>query len=78
MNHNHNGRNAIYYFELYKKLQEFEKTEYKKQDSKSVEKVPLKPYILIIDEINRGNISKILGSLSRLLNQAKELEMMRS
>lgn len=65
--------NAIYYFELYKKLQEFEKTEYKKQDSKPVEKVPLKPYILIIDEINRGNISKILGELITLIEPSKRI-----
>lgn len=65
--------NAIYYFELYKKLQEFEKTEYKKQDSKPMEKIPLKPYILIIDEINRGNISKILGELITLLEPSKRI-----
>lgn len=65
--------NAIYYFELYKKLQEFEKTEYKKQDSKPMEKVPLKPYILIIDEINRGNISKILGELITLIEPSKRI-----
>lgn len=65
--------NAIYYFELYKKLQEFEKTEYKKQNSKPVEKVPLKPYILIIDEINRGNISKILGELITLIEPSKRI-----
>lgn len=65
--------NAIYYFELYKKLQEFENTEYKKQDSKPVEKVPLKPYILIIDEINRGNISKILGELITLIEPSKRI-----
>lgn len=65
--------NAIYYFELYKKLQEFEKTEYKKQDSKPMEKIPLKPYILIIDEINRGNISKILGELITLLELSKRI-----
>lgn len=65
--------NAIYYFELYKKLQEFEKTEYKKQNLKPMEKVPLKPYILIIDEINRGNISKILGELITLIELSKRI-----
>lgn len=65
--------NAIYYFELYKKLQEFEKTEYKKQNLKPMEKVPLKPYILIIDEINRGNISKILGELITLIEPSKRI-----
>lgn len=65
--------NAIYYFELYKKLQEFEKTEYKKQDSKPMEKIPLKPYVLIVDEINRGNISKILGELITLIEPSKRI-----
>lgn len=65
--------NAIYYFELYKKLQEFEKTEYKKQDSKPMEKIPLKPYVLIVDEINRGNISKILGELITLIEPSNRI-----
>ncbi|WP_276891198.1 McrB family protein [Helicobacter japonicus] len=62
-----------FYTATFQKLKEFEDTEYKKQDSKPMEKVPLKPYILIIDEINRGNISKILGELITLIEPSKRI-----
>lgn len=65
-----------FYTATFKKLKEFEDTEYKGQDnqnSKPMEKVPLKPYILIIDEINRGNISKILGELITLIELSKRI-----
>lgn len=70
---NNSHSNNDLYIAVFQKLKEFEDTEYKKQDSKPMEKVPLKPYILIIDEINRGNISKILGELITLIEPSKRI-----
>lgn len=68
---NHLGRHTVYELSRVKADDVIKLANKNSREDKAVIKQGTKPYVFIIDEINRGNISKIFGELISLIEVTK-------